>query len=254
MEMRKLLSLSLFLLLFSCNAESDNALQGKKNDLKTRSDTTVGIENMPADVTGSGYIEKEYFVVIRTDTLNTSCIFTENKSTGKMSMKYRYDPYGNIPYKFYLDDTAAVAKEEPVKKSIKKLSYKNQIRELELILNAASKDFNVSKLSTLRFSISSIDELSPDITRQYLHKYGEKFLPGYNQNAADLINSSRFKADVSKILAPYSLDINKISIDGLTYYVPQRSAKGTKPLLDGVIIISLVGHLDKTPPLAPSIW
>lgn len=237
--MKMLFIISFFLLLFGCNATNSHNSSEKNDTLKIGSDTIVMVQGIPDEIVGPGYVKKEYFIVVKSDTSTCSGIITENKSTGKVSMKYKHDPYGKIPYSFPLDDTMAVAKNVPIVKRIKKLSYKDQIRELQLILNYASKDFKLNRLSNLSFLMSSIDGLPENITKQYLKKYGEKFASASNEKAANLIKEEKLTEDLSKILASYSLSIKNIYIDGLDYYVRQDLPKGTKPLLDGSVIISL---------------
>jgi hypothetical protein len=237
--MKMLFITSLFLLFFSCNDTNSHNSSEKNDTQKIRSDTIVKVLVIPDEIAGTGYIEKEYFVVIKSDTSTCSSIITKNKSTGKVSMKYKHDPYGKIPYSFSLDDTVAVAEGVPIKKMIKKLSYKDQIRELQLILNYASKDFKFNRLSNVSFMMSSIDGLPESITKQYLNKYGEKFADAGNEKAANLIKGANLTEDLNKILARYSLSIKNIYIDGLAYYARQDLPKGTKPLLDGSVIISL---------------
>ncbi|MNK99917.1 hypothetical protein D3C87_1203340 [compost metagenome] len=231
-------AISLIILLAGCNFKNDNNSLNKKGVPKEKSDTIVGVEVVPADIVGTDHIEKEYFVVIKNDTSSFLVIISENKITGKVFMNYRQDPYGRTPRSFSADDTAAVAYDEPIRKPAKKLNYKKQMRQIELILGDASKDFNLSKLHGLRFGMSTIDGFSQNTTKQYLSKYGERFPYGGNSNAAELVKSSVLTADLNKILAPYALIIDEVSIEKLVYFTPLSSPRGTKPLLDGMVYLS----------------
>lgn len=227
----------LIILLAGCNFKNENTPQSQKTVPKEKSDTIVGIEVVPAVITGTDYIEKEYFVAIKNDTSGFSGIITQNKATGKVSINCRLDPYRRPSHSFSSDDTAAVDYDVPLKKPAKKLKYEDQLRQIELILSYASKDFDLSKSHSLRIGMSVIDEFSQNITQQYLSKYGERFPYGSNKNAVELVKSSRLTADLKKALAPYSLIIDKISIDGLGYTRAQDTADNAR--LEGMICWSV---------------
>ncbi|TKC65017.1 hypothetical protein FBD94_00190 [Pedobacter hiemivivus] len=227
----------LIILLAGCDFKNENTPLNQKTVPKEKSDTIVGIEVVPAVISGMDYIEKEYFVVIKNDTSSFSGTVIENKATGKVSIGYRRDPYERTPRSFSSDDTAAVAYDEPLKKPAKKLNCKDQMRQIELILSYASMDFNLSKSHSLRFAMSAIDGFSQNIAKQYLSKYGEKFPYGGNKNAAELVKSSRLTAALNKALAPYSLIIDKVSIDGLGYTRAQHAQDNAR--LDGMVYWSV---------------
>ena len=238
--MKALYILPLFLMLFSCNSKSNTIQTIKDNILQYKADTTVAGNVLPQDILGKEYFQKEYFVIMKNDTSSFSVVITENKISGKMSMRYWYTPYEKIAFSYSSNDTAAVSQYEPVKRFNHKSTYEDQIRELKLILKYASKDFNMSKVSNISFALRTFDEICQNTTKQYIGKYGETFTNGSNGKIVALMENTSLIKNLNNILVPYSLTINKTSMDGLMYYVPDNSKTGTKPIIDGMIILSLV--------------
>lgn len=233
----------MILKLFSCNSKSNISQTVKKEVTESQLDTIVRVQVIPNEISGTNYIEKEYYIVLKKDTMNFSCIITKNKISGKMSIKYRYDVFENVPYSYSLQDTEAVDEQVKVKKIKHIHTYKEQIRFLELILNNASKDFNKSKVSSMSFTLRTFNEICQTVTKQYISKYGENFTNRSNGKIVAIIGNTSLIQDLNKILVPYSLSISKTSMDGLMYYTQDNSKAGTKPIIDGMIILNLV----KTP-------
>jgi hypothetical protein len=238
--MKSLFIIPIFLLLFSCNSESNVTQTGESSIPEERPDTIVGVQVVLAEVAGTDYIQKEYFIIIKSDTSSFSCIITENKFNGKISIHYKYSPYEKMPALISSDDTVAVAEYVSFKKNNPKLNYKDQVKELKLILNYASKDYDLRKLSSMKLAMLSVDDLSQSITKQYISQYGETFPPNSNQKVATLIENSHLRKDLNNILSPYLVIVNKTSVDGLMYYVPQDSQAGAKRILDGMVIFNLI--------------
>ena len=227
-------------MLFSCNFKNNTTQTGKDSRLIENSDTTVAVQVLPEEISGPDYFQKEYFVIMKNDTSSFSWVITENKISGKMSMRYRYTPYDKIATSYSLKDTAAVAGYEPVKKFNHKSTYEDQIRELKLILKYASKDYDLSKLSYMSIDMSSINGLSQNILEKYVNQFGTiNYLS--TQKVTTLIKNSSFKTDLGNLLSPYSVIIKETFVDdGLIDYIPRDSKTGSKAVLHCRVIFDLI--------------
>jgi hypothetical protein len=139
-----------------------------------------------------------------------------------------------------LEDTAAVAEPNSGKNSYFLPTYKVQIREMNLILNFASKHYDLNKLSDVSLTLYSVNGLAQNITKEIINQYGEKFPFDSNKKVIDLIKNTQNPSDLNNILSSYSLITNEISTDGLMYYMPLNSPPGTKPVLDLEVIYGIV--------------
>jgi hypothetical protein len=234
--MKVLFIIPLLLVLYSCNP-----IQARNDKvLKEKADTIVAVQVVPEEILGSQYLQKEYFVMYKNDTSSFSCVITESKISGKISMLYKYTPYEKIATSYSSNDTAEVAEYEPVVKFNHKSTYNNQITELKLILKCASKDFDLSKLSDVSLMMSSINGLSQHILEKYVIRFGKINYPS-DHNVGTLIENSFFKTDLNNLLSSYSVIIKRSFVgDGLIDYRPRDSKAGSKAVLDGMVIFSLV--------------
>jgi len=246
--------LLLFVLLNKCNFKTNTipvnfSRTENGTTIKEKFDTIVVSKIIPAEISVSDYIEKEYFIVINKDTSSFSCIISKNKIKGNLSMRCYYSRYRKTPDSFSLEDSAAVSESESEKSKLYYIpKYKEQINELKLILEHIAKEFDLTKLHSFRFSMHSFNSFSESITKQYISLYGENFGNNSNKKVVHLIKKSELVVDLNKILLPHSVIINKIFLDGLVYYEPENTisykngtlpAIGSKRIIDGVVIFNI---------------
>lgn len=247
--------LLIFVLFIKCNFKTNTIPVNfsqieNRTTVKEKFDTIVVSKIIPAEISGLNYIEKEYFIVIKKDTSSFSCIISKNKIKGNISMRYYYNPNGKTPNSFSFEDSAAIIESRSEKRKQYYIpKYKEQIKELKIILEHIVKDFDLSKLNSFRMSMQSFRSFTQSITKQYISLYGEKFGNESNKKVVDLIKKSELVVDLNRILLPYSVKINKIFLDGLAYYSPEGTilnenetltGVASKKIIDGLVIFSIV--------------
>ncbi len=227
--MKLLVIILLFIFPYNCTPNTDfnksELVSDKGEKLKERADTTVLSEIIPKEISTSNYFSREYFVVIANDTSGFSCIISQNKTNERIFILLNYSALKKTYNSFALADSAEVTERQRKFKRFSKPNYPEQIKELKLILDHASKEFDLSKLTSLRLSMGTISGFSTNITKQYIQQFGENFSNPSNKKVVHLIEDSYLSDDLKRILAPYSLKITKCSVDGLVYYKPREQTE-----------------------------
>jgi hypothetical protein len=213
----KWLIILFFIVLFGCNTNSidnhtsQNLSQYSKSRGEKYKDTIITAIEIPPEASVPGYIEKEYFLIVNSDTSCFSLFITLNKEKRSISIKYNYNKFKKSKSAFLYEDTIAEVKEIE-RYNEYKTTYKDQLRELQLLLDFVSKEYDLSKLSKLTFLLSSIDGLANAITQEYVNKCKNKTVAYSYSKISDLIIQSNFINDVNKILSSYSVKTNKIFV------------------------------------------
>lgn len=208
MKQIKIISILLLTILaLSCGYRTDK--EGKSNTPLTiisNSDTITCQKNLIGEVASSAYLQRAtgYFLISGNDTSGFMPVFTESKENGKINIDL------NLPY-------AGMKKPFQEKIPIKDPKpYSQWFKELEIILQTASKDYNLD--STGSISIGRLiltGDLAIDITKEYKKKFGTKeqiTTADYGKTEKFLL-SSKLAEDFNKLLLPYRLKSKKISIE-----------------------------------------
>ncbi|SHE65265.1 hypothetical protein [Pedobacter caeni] len=253
--MKILFVLLTLLLLF--NGNSVSAKRGisfkpaeKTSSISHKSDTLVGVHDIPKELTSPNYAEREYFLINQNDTSSFSCFLYEDVISKHLSLQFEYSPYSKTPTSYSPADTNVVSEQKNIQKAYKETSYEEQLQELRFILKFISKDYDISRIKKIKMSIRSFKELSLGITRKYIDQFGKKFNYKSNERIKKLIEESEFTADITKILAPYSIIIDEVSVLEFVYYSPQNDmvegsverrlpAKKQKRIIDGMLLLNL---------------
>ena len=187
-----------------------------------QTDTIVVSKTIPDQISSLEFREKEYFLVAGKDTSGLSCIFSVNKNSGDISVTLEYDDF----YKSSLasiacsSDTSAIVEEKIEHKApYYKMTYRQQMEALRLILKESSKEFDLSKMRYISLMLLSSGDLAIEVTEQeqYLKKIRTKgSISGYVELEKILANS-RLKSDLDKLLEPYSVFINRIIVEKVYY-------------------------------------
>jgi len=155
-------------------------------------DTSIGRKEITDEIAGSAYRKRAtaYFVIAGKDTSKYSCIFSESKDDGRVSLDL------HIPY------------------SNSGLNYREREKEIKLLLPEAAKDFRFDSLYTVSFGRLLLSgDLAIEITREYLVKYGaDDKIKDYAQVAA-FLQGSELSRDVNELFKPYSLALDRVSIE-----------------------------------------
>ncbi|WP_071147653.1 hypothetical protein [Bacteroides ihuae] len=190
-----------------------------------QADTIVASKTIPNVTSSLEYREKEYFLVAGKDTSGLSCIFSENKNSGKISLTLEYDDF----YKSSLtpiacsSDTSAIGEKQIEHKApYYKITYRQQMEALRLILKESSKEFDLSKMRNISLMLLNSGDLAIEVTEQYTKKIGTKGAISEYRELAKILAGSRLKSDLDKLLEPYSVFIDSIRVEK-TYYVNKKS-------------------------------
>ncbi|PJB57804.1 MAG: hypothetical protein CO098_10710 [Bacteroidetes bacterium CG_4_9_14_3_um_filter_41_19] len=219
-------------------------------DTNPNVDTIIYGINVPSEISDPRYIEKEYFLLANGDTSNYSCFFAFDKVKKRIMMDYVYEPYRKSYVNFSTNDSSSIiANFESLKKfSPYELNYKDQLTEIKLILDAASKEFDLDKLRYLSLNMTALNGLADTITSLYIKKFGDNIETIENVQVAALIRKSTFTYDLDELLSFYKVRIDKVNVDGLIC-IQKTKSKGNNAnvspinsvdwILDGLVILSL---------------
>lgn len=221
-------------LLLSCNNTSVTYLDNNN-------DTIVGVFDIPEEFSGIGYTEKRYFIIIKNDTSNYTSTFISNNASGTVSMNYRLDPFISLPDSEALKDSSILADKIRTPRSpSRRITYQAQLREIQIILNEAAKQFDLSKLFNIKFKLSTIENLNNLIQEDY-----EKSTKTITYEAlSEKIFKSNIINDLNRLLAIYDLKIQNVVIDGI-FYTKDNEKQGNKTTvlyekIEASIILSLI--------------
>lgn len=178
---------------------------------------TIVISKTISNVTSSSeYRKKEYFLVAEKDTSGLSCILLEKKNSGDIFVTLEYDYF----YKSSLtpiacsSETSAIVKENIEHKApYYKMTYREQMEALRLILKESSKEFDLSKMRYMSLMLINSGDLAIEVTEQYTKRFGMKGTITQYIELAKILAESRLNSDLDQLLEPYSVFIDRISVE-----------------------------------------
>jgi hypothetical protein len=181
--------------LAACSGNQQNSLPGMTEN-KATIDTIVGSKTITDEIAGSAFRKRAigYFVITGQDTSDYTCIFTESKDGGEVMIDL------NVPY----------LKAE--------MSYRERLGELKIILTKAAADFNYDSLTSIylgRLVLSG--DLAVEVTKEYREKFGAGDKPASYIAVGQFLKESRLGVDLDNLLKPYSISVDKVSIEKLFF-------------------------------------
>lgn len=215
-----------------------------------QADTIVVSKTIPDETFSLKYREKEYFLVAGKDTSGLSCILIENKNSGRVSLKLEYDDF----YKSSLtpiacsSDTSAIGEKLIEHKApYYKMTYRQQMEALRLILKESSKEFDLSKMRYMSLMLLSSGDLAIEVTEQYTKRFGMKGTITQYRELEKILAESRLNSDLDKLLEPYSVFIDRISVEEV--YAANKKTFLAESKVDATIkvpknILNCIIHLD----------
>ncbi len=159
-------------------------------------DTIVGSKTITDEIPGAVHRKRAtgYFVMVAKDTSDYSCIFTESKDSGKVSIDL------NIPY-----FKAA-------------MTYRQRLSELQLMLPKAAADFNFDSLTAVYFGRLILHgDLAVEVTKQYHQKFGASDKLESYTAVGQFLKESKLGADLDNLFKKYSISVEKVSIEKLFF-------------------------------------
>ena len=184
-----------FVLFCSCSNHTEQKEKiNKAIQTNHISDTIIGRKNITNEIAGSEYRKraKGYFVIVKNDTSGFMPIFTESRDNLNIGIDL------NLHY------------------SKTNETYSQQLNELKLILQNASKEFNLDSLKGISIGrLILTGDLAIDITKQYKKKFGDNELIKTEdyQRISDFLLESKLTKDINELLKPYLVSVEKISIE-----------------------------------------
>lgn len=181
-----------------------------------QADTIVKSGTVPNEIVSTGYREKEYFVVAGKDTSNLSCIFSENKNSGKISLTFKCNTNNKraLISSNSLSDSAVIGETstEP-KVPYYKTTYQQQMSALGMILKKSSEDFDLSKLQNISLELLSSGNLAIEVTDQYVKRFGTKSLTTRYKEVEQILSDSQLYSDINEMLKSYFIVADRISVE-----------------------------------------
>ncbi len=189
------LILGLLVIIFtSCSNNQQDYFAQTTTENKVTIDTIVSSKTITDEIAGSAYRKRAtgYFVIFDKDTSDYICIFTESKDGGKVSIDL------NIPY------------------SKATMTYRQRLEELKIILPKAAKDYNFDSLSSISFGRLILSgDLAIEVTQQYRQKFGTSNKLESYTTVEQFLKESKLGADLNVLFKPYSMSVDKVSIEKL---------------------------------------
>lgn len=224
MKLFYIILLSVFL--FKCGSnKNEKSIKNTPISDNTTSDMVVKINNVSDDISDTNYIKKRYYVLNKHDTSLFSCSIIEYKIDKTISIVCKYPFNENENNSTSISDSAKVEFVPNKKLEARLITYDNFIKELRLILNTASKQFDLTRLVTFNFDLICISELTTSLSNQLILKYNKSINNIGISKLKSLLQESQLRADLNSIFKPYSVCINELYIEEYLFF-PLKSKYG----------------------------
>jgi len=193
----KNLILIIFSLIIFCSCSNKNGQKGNektKIKIDQNTQTTIGKKNITNEIAGSAYRKRAtgYFVISKSDTSGFMPIFYESQDNGKIGINL------NLPYSNNTE------------------TYNQRLSEIKLILPKAFEEYNPDSLNGLSIGrLILTGDLAIEITNDYKSKFGdnENILTTDYKGVSDFLLESKLTKDLNKLFEPYSIVVEKVSIE-----------------------------------------
>lgn len=175
------------------------------------------VASKPLKEIADSLFEKEYFIVAGNDTSYFSCIFTENKKNKSISLAFRHDIYkkSHLISLYIIDE---INERDFEKRPYYKTTYRQKIDEIKLILKKAAGDFDLNKLQRIDLAnLLYCGDLAIELTNWGLKEFGAKITNYDYRRIKQILLDSLLGADLNLCLNPYSIYVENISIEKLTF-------------------------------------
>lgn len=205
--MQNISILLLAILALSCGHRPDKEIKPNTPLRKIQhTDTITCQKNFIGEIAGSAFLQRAtgYFLISGNDTSAFIPIFTESKKNGKINLDL------NLPY-------AGLNKPFPGKIPVNDPKpYPQWSKELAIILQAASKDYNLDSLISISVGrLILTGDMAIAITKEYNKRFGtnKQITTADYGEIEKFLYTSELTKDFNKLLKPYKLKIKKISIE-----------------------------------------
>lgn len=186
----KIPGLLIVALLLSCSQDRHSSVIAIENESVLGSDTIVGRKAITNEIPGAAYRKRAvgYFVVVNSDTSVLTCIFSESRTGESLSMDILYPR--------------------------RSLSYHQRMTELKTILPEAAKDFKLDSLRTIYLGrLVTNGDIAIQVTKQFADTLRSQHQIRDYQKIGQILKDSKLGTDLNKLLKPYALDVDNISVE-----------------------------------------
>lgn len=226
--MKKILIIFTLLTVFTnCSVTTRNKISNKN-----KQDTIVCSENILYDY--SLHEEKEFFIVAQQDTSAYSFIFSQS-TNGNIRMEVSFMKDCKMFF-FNSDtnkkDTTAVGGFIKKHNSFHIPGYKNMLREMELCLNTASKDYDMQKLESVKCNINNLSDIAVLVNNE-LHDRQEP-IKQHHKVIENALNKTTFKSDLNRIFNKYGICVNKIISQEFMGFIPKKDFLASQNIKEGL--------------------
>jgi hypothetical protein len=210
----KIILVILAITLKSCSNPQNSSIKTTIENIATI-DTLVGSKVITNQIAGAAYLKRaiEYFVIIDKDTSNYTCIFYEYKENCHVGIDLNVHHHKS------------------------KMLYKQRLEELKIIFSSATADFNFDSLTNINFGRLVLSgDLAIELTKQYQQKYGTSDQLQSYETVGQFLKESKLGSDLNNLFKPYSVSVDKVSIEKLFYVSKEEIFWGSKLETDSVNI------------------
>lgn len=180
----------LILALLSCSPDRHSNAIAIENESALASDTIVGRKAITNEIPGAAYRRRSigYFVIVNSDTSVLTCIFSESKTGESLFMDILYPR--------------------------RSLSYHQRMTELKKILPEAAKNFKLDSLRTIYLGrLVTNGDITIAVTDQFVRTFGPEHQIRDYEKIGKFLKESKLGTDLNKLFKPYSLHVDKISVE-----------------------------------------
>lgn len=200
------------------------------------SDTTVKCWDIPSNELGI-YPEKKYAIVVQQDT---SCLLVDVTSINAgVALVINFEV--NCHPAFDLKDSSVIELTKS-KQSRQKLTYHQQLKELSYLFKFLAQQYDLNKITSISFSLSTINGLQEELNTAYQNKYQKDMVyhSSINKRIKALVYQTALYSDLNNVLKNYALKIDRAEIDELVWVneVRNKDSKANE-FADGILILKV---------------
>jgi hypothetical protein len=209
----KPLFIALLVIMFSCCLNCPKVVNHEALENNNRNDTTVVVKLISPKFGGTNYTEKELFVCVGCDTSNLSCILSVRKDDSMLIVDLRRSVYDKKYQTTEDTDTSSIINHDSKGKvRYDKLIHEEFSKEMKMIFEKVSQDYDLSKLKCIRFSVLIDEPLAIDVTNQYQND--KKTIKHFDYEIVDnYIFNSRLLHEINQIIGVYSMTVEGVDIE-----------------------------------------
>ena len=214
-----LFTIAVFCIMFlSCSFSSQSS---KAQDYYN--DTMVCVKRISHD---DVWQEKEYFVVINRDTSSYSCILMNSKYGIRISWEsmLTHKRFFDYTCNEEIDTTAFDDKWKESEKEFKVPTYKDMLREIDLCMEAASKDYDLRALRSFNCFLCQLRDIAVLTTNNLEANFNLEENGIYSHSdITKALKMTTFEEDLNRIFKKYGKKVDFIGCHEMRLFIPKEN-------------------------------